>query len=560
MRRGEINEKRCMRLSRRARPPTIPSPQPPPVSSHRPTRDDPPDGPAAPPPGTVGLSPSPARKARGDSGGAPSPPSSSDEEDQCGPLPDLTPPGAARPRPPSARHSSRRPRAVSAAPELGQPRTHTASPARRNGGAGLPRRSQQAAFDHQHAPPPRARPALFMSTDHALRRHLAAAAAAAGGAGGGASGANAAAAAAAAAGPAGRLLLGVGAPGAPAPPPPPPPARAALSAPLPLTREIEARIQSLGTELPATHKAVLWVGVVLDVASKASLCAQLYRFASDSAWYSFAALVAFASASSSAVTGYWLSHYPNAMAERALLRKRAAAAAAAVAAATVSAAPDASPPPPPPLRPSPPRSSPPAPLRALLAGAAAAAAAAAASRTSPRRGPAESTRSSRSGSSGASAGLAKARRQAWVRRLGTAAAAAQLGTAFAAARALRASEVRQRLVAMDLRGMRLADTVFLTLGVAALNAYVTVRCGGAASALAAGHVPDADMGAVAGALAGCAPGSGRALLRLASTGGALISAALCHLALEMNDRRLAAGDRQHALQVLEGGWMDGWRE
>jgi hypothetical protein len=48
-------------------------------------------------------------------------------------------------------------------------------------------------------------------------------------------------------------------------------------------------------------------------------------------------------------------------------------------------------------------------------------------------------------------GMPKTAFKAWVRRLGTLCAVLQLGTAFAASRALFVSEVRQRLVAMDLR-------------------------------------------------------------------------------------------------------------
>jgi glutathione S-transferase len=84
-----------------------------------------------------------------------------------------------------------------------------------------------------------------MSTDHALRR---------GGHGEG----------------------GVGGAGRPLPPLP---ARAALAAPLPLARDLEARIASLGAELPTTHKAVLWAGVGLDVASWPRLKAYRERIA-----------------------------------------------------------------------------------------------------------------------------------------------------------------------------------------------------------------------------------------------------------------------------------------
>ena len=328
--------------------------------------------------------------------------------------------------------------AAASSPGTNATTTTTSASTSRSADAGLVRRTadggRRASVDASSSPspspprafaPPRGVAAVFMSTDHALRR----ATAAAGGGGG----------------PHGRTS------------PPPPPPRAALAAPLPLTREVEARIQSLGTELPATHKAVLWAGVGLDVASKASLAAQLVRFALDGATAPAASLAAFVAASSAAVTGYWLAHYPGTVAERAA-RARAAARGG-----------------------SPPRAPP------------------------------------------------RVRARALVRRLGTLCAVLQLGTAFAAARALRSSEPRQRLVAMDLRGMRLADTAFLTLGVACLNAFLQVRC-------AAPGTP-------------CLPGGGRAVLRAASVGGALLSAALAHLALEMNDRRLAAGDARHAASL-----------
>ena len=293
------------------------------------------------------------------------------------------------------------------------------------------------------------------------------------------------------------------------------PLRAALAAPLPtLTRELEARIQSLGTELPKTHRAILWAGVALDVASKAAAAAQLARFARDGSWVGLGSLAAFVALSSAAVTGYWLTHYyPGAFAERAARAARAKKQQSGGSRGLGRDGPPAAASP----SPSPPREKSP---RGLLLTLQQRKGAAAAARASP---PPPGT------AAAADASGSWAARRAWVRRAGTAAAALQLGTAFAAARALRASEVRQRAVAMELRGMRLADTVFLTLGVACLNAWAQVRC-------AAPGTP-------------CAPGGGRAALRLASVAGAVASAAMCHLALEMNDRRLAAGDRLHAAQL-----------
>lgn len=43
-----------------------------------------------------------------------------------------------------------------------------------------------------------------------------------------------------------------------------------LTAPLPMTRQMEDRIQILGPNLPMVHKWMLWVGVLLDIACKVS--------------------------------------------------------------------------------------------------------------------------------------------------------------------------------------------------------------------------------------------------------------------------------------------------
>lgn len=56
------------------------------------------------------------------------------------------------------------------------------------------------------------------------------------------------------------------------------------------------------------------------------------------------------------------------------------------------------------------------------------------------------------------------------RRIGMVCAFFQLGTAFAALRTLRSDRPdRQRKAYMEMRGMRLVDTVFLTLSVASLQ-------------------------------------------------------------------------------------------
>ena len=69
-----------------------------------------------------------------------------------------------------------------------------------------------------------------------------------------------------------------------------------------------------------------------------------------------------------------------------------------------------------------------------------------------------------------------------VRRFGAFCATIQLGTAFAAWRALRTNDVRARKAEMDLRGMQLVDTVFLTLPMATLQAYIGMSCSNPANA------------------------------------------------------------------------------
>lgn len=50
-----------------------------------------------------------------------------------------------------------------------------------------------------------------------------------------------------------------------------------LAAPLPMTRQMEDRIQSLGPALPVIHKWMLWVGVFLDIACKVRLAHCTYK-------------------------------------------------------------------------------------------------------------------------------------------------------------------------------------------------------------------------------------------------------------------------------------------
>ena len=76
------------------------------------------------------------------------------------------------------------------------------------------------------------------------------------------------------------------------------------------------------------------------------------------------------------------------------------------------------------------------------------------------------------------------------------------------------------------RGMRLADTLFLTLGIACLQVYVGMRC----SSAAAGSCM-------------YTPLHGFDWLLAASVATSLASAALCFMGLEMNDHRRAASAR-----------------
>lgn len=78
------------------------------------------------------------------------------------------------------------------------------------------------------------------------------------------------------------------------------------------------------------------------------------------------------------------------------------------------------------------------------------------------------------------------------------------------------------------RGMRLVDTVFLTLAAAALQAYVGMRCGKGNAA--------------------CAHRSGFDPFIFLSVVSALASASLCFMAIELNDKRLAR-DRSHAIEL-----------
>lgn len=64
-------------------------------------------------------------------------------------------------------------------------------------------------------------------------------------------------------------------------------------------------------ELPKAHKVVLWVGIAMDVFSKASMAIELCKFARRGNWAWFSMILVFFLLSSAVVTVYWLSHYPG---------------------------------------------------------------------------------------------------------------------------------------------------------------------------------------------------------------------------------------------------------
>ena len=84
------------------------------------------------------------------------------------------------------------------------------------------------------------------------------------------------------------------------------------------------------------------------------------------------------------------------------------------------------------------------------------------------------------------------------------------------------------------RGMRLADTLFLTLAVACLQIYVGIRC--------SSHVPDSCM---------FRPVHGFDWMLAASVAASLSSSALCFMGLEMNDHRQSA-DKGLGLELGSG--------
>jgi len=103
-----------------------------------------------------------------------------------------------------------------------------------------------------------------------------------------------------------------------------------------------------------------------------------------------------------------------------------------------------------------------------------------------------------------------------VRNTGALCAMCQLGTAFAAWRALRTNDLRQRKAEMDLRGMQLVDTVFLTLPVATMQAYIGMACSS----------PDIV----------CPGRSGFDILLFLAVAGAITSATLCFVSLDLHEK------------------------
>ncbi|KAK9916442.1 hypothetical protein WJX75_002644 [Coccomyxa subellipsoidea] len=86
--------------------------------------------------------------------------------------------------------------------------------------------------------------------------------------------------------------------------------------------DVEDRITSLGPALPMEQKALLWLGIALDVSSKVSLCVSLARFAHRQRWLWFGATLGFFTTSSAVCVMYWMTHYPTAALEGDLRESR----------------------------------------------------------------------------------------------------------------------------------------------------------------------------------------------------------------------------------------------
>ncbi len=67
--------------------------------------------------------------------------------------------------------------------------------------------------------------------------------------------------------------------------------------------------------LARQHKAILWLGIALDLGAKASLGVSLRRFAHREKWWWLGLTLGFLAASSAVSTLYWMTHYPSTLAD-----------------------------------------------------------------------------------------------------------------------------------------------------------------------------------------------------------------------------------------------------
>lgn len=114
--------------------------------------------------------------------------------------------------------------------------------------------------------------------------------------------------------------------------------------------------------------------------------------------------------------------------------------------------------------------------------------------------------------------MSKASRKALLRFLGSVCALGHMGTVFAALRSLFSSDLRQRQAQMDLKGMRMVDCTFLTMSMAALQAYIGMSC--------------SDPGTR------CDGYSGFSALLVFSCTASILSSSLAHLQMDLNVTRL----------------------
>lgn len=115
----------------------------------------------------------------------------------------------------------------------------------------------------------------------------------------------------------------------------------------------------------------------------------------------------------------------------------------------------------------------------------------------------------------------------FVRRTGAVCAVLQLGTAFAALRALRTKEHKKKAATMDLKGMRLVDTVFLSLAMAGLQVYIGMAC----------TAPGAT----------CPGRRGFDGMLVVSILASIISSMICFLALDLKEDWKK--DKQHLMEI-----------